>query len=88
MKLFVRYTFLKQATKAQTSLWFEMRRLVKTFATSKLKYRHIQRPATHFWPQDPPAGAYIGDPWTYATSTVTHVRVNAFLFLNVAMQHC
>ena len=37
----VRYTFLKLATNAQTSLWIEMRRLVKAFAASKLKYRHI-----------------------------------------------
>ena len=83
----VRFAFLKQATKAQTSLWIEMRRLVQAFAASKLKYRHIQRPTPNFRPEDPPAGAYIGDPCTYATSTVTHVRVNAFLFLNVAMQY-
>ena len=88
MRLFVRYTFLKLSTKALTSLWIEMRRLVKAFATSKLKDRHIQRPTPNFRPQDPPPCAYIGDPCTYATSTLTHIRVNAFLFLNVAMQYC
>ena len=88
MRLFVRYTFLKLSTKALTSLWIEMRRLVKAFATSKLKYRHIQRSTANLRPQDPPAGAYIGDPCTYARGTVTHIRVNAFLFLNVAMQYC
>ena len=62
-----------------------MRRLFKAFSTSKLKYRHIQRSTANFRPQDPPAGAYIGDPCTYARGTVTHIRVNAFLFLNVAM---
>ena len=59
MRLFVRYTFLKLSTKALTRLWIEMRRLVKAFAISKLKYRHIQRPTPKFRPQDPPAGAYI-----------------------------
>ena len=88
MRLFVCYTFSKLATKAQTSMWIEMRRLVKAFATRKLKYRHIQRPTPNFRSQDAPVGAYIGDPCTYATSAVTHVRINAFLFLNVAMQYC
>ena len=77
------YTFLKPATKVQT-----IHRLVKSFLASKLKYGHIQRPTPKFRPQDPPAGAYIGDPCTYEKSTLTHVRVNAFLFLNVAMQYC
>ena len=53
MRLFVRYTFLKLATQAQTSLWIEMCRLVKAFAAGKLKYRHIQRPTPNFRPQDP-----------------------------------
>ena len=39
-----------------------MRRLVKAFAASKLKYGHIQRPTPNFRPQDPQACAYIGDP--------------------------
>ena len=87
IRLFVRYTFLKLETKAQTSLWIKMRRLAKAFAASKLKYEHIQRPTPNFRPHDPPACAYIGDPCTYATSTVTHVRVNAILFSDVAMQY-
>ena len=37
-RFFVRYTFLKLATKAQTSLWIEMRRLVKAFATSFISF--------------------------------------------------
>ena len=82
------HIFKTIATKTQTRMWIKMRRLVKAFAVSKLKYGHIQRPTPNCRPQDPPACAYLGDPCTYATSMVTHVRVNAFLFLNVAMQYC